>query len=67
MNINLIGNQVTIMENPFFTYLSHILKLIHDPTIHLMVLIPLKTWNHDKEINSRSLYPSLFQIIIHQT
>ena len=67
MNLQLIGNQVTIIGETILHLSSPCLKLINDPTMNLMVFILFQTWKQDKEINSRNIYPSLFHIIIHQT
>ena len=67
MNIHLIGNQVTINGETILHLSFPCLKLIHDPTMNLMVFILLHSWKHDKEINSRNIYSSLFQIVKHQT
>jgi hypothetical protein len=67
MNIQLLVNQVTMNEETILHLSFPCLKLIHDPTMNLMVFILLQTWKHDKEINPRNIYSSLFQIVKHQT
>lgn len=66
MNIHLIGNQVTTIGETILDLSFPCLKLIHDPTMNLMVFILFQSWEHNKEINSRNIYPSLFHVIIHQ-
>ena len=66
MNIHLIGNQVTIIGETIPNLSFPCLKLILDPTMNLMVFILYQSWKHDKEMNSRNIYSSLFHIIIHQ-
>ena len=67
MNIHLIGNQVTIIGETILDLSFPCLKLIHDPTMNLMVFILFQSWKQYKEINSRSIYSSLLHIIIIQT
>jgi hypothetical protein len=55
VNIHVIGNQVTIIEETILHLSSPCLKLIHDPTMNLMVFILLQSWKQDKEINSRNI------------
>ena len=67
MNIHLIGNQVTIIGETILHLSFPCLKQIHDPTINLMVFLLFHSWKHNKEINSRNICSSLFQIIKYQT
>ena len=67
MNIHLLVNQVTMNVDTILDLSFPCLKLILDPTMNLMVFILLHSWKHDKEINSRNKYSSLFQIVKHQT
>jgi hypothetical protein len=67
MNLQLIGNQVTIIGETILHLSFPCHKLILDPTMNLMVIILFQSWKQDKEINSSNTHSSLFQIVKHQT
>jgi hypothetical protein len=67
MNIHSIGNQATIIGETILHLSFPCLKPNHDPTMNLMVFILIQSWKQDKEINSRSICSSPFQVITHQT
>ena len=55
MNIHLFGNLVTINGETILHLSFPCLKLIHDPTMNLMVFILLHCWKQDMEIQLRNI------------